>query len=72
MFATACVITVIGHRFYGLWILDGFLKPTWFVGDATPMQVGDVLWDSNNACPQNEDNTICCYENESSDESEDE
>ena len=52
------------------WILDGFLKPTWFVGDSTPLQVEDVLCDSMKECSENadDDSDICSYESESSDE----
>lgn len=25
------------------WFMDGHLKPTWFVGDPTPLQVDDIL-----------------------------
>lgn len=28
------------------WFLDGYLKPTWFVGDPTPLQVEDILRES--------------------------
>lgn len=54
------------------WILDGFLKPTWFVGDLTPMQVQDVLCDPINECSENADDgsDICSYENESFHEAE--
>lgn len=53
------------------WILDGFLKPTWFVGDSTPTQVESVLCNSTQNHTDNEDDSdICDDESDSCDESE--
>lgn len=55
----------------GWLLLDGFLKPTWFLGDSTPTQVESVLCDSTNKSSDNvDDSDIYNDENESSDGSD--
>lgn len=54
----------------GWLVLDGFLKPTWFLGDSTPTQVASVLCDSANKSSNNDDGSnICSDESDNSDDS---
>lgn len=53
----------------GWLVLDGFLKPTWFLGDSTPTQVNSVLCESTNKASDNDDSDICSDESDSSDDS---
>lgn len=54
----------------GWLVLDGLLKPTWFLGDSTPTQVESVLCNSANKSSNNDDDSdICSDESDSSDDS---
>ncbi|CAH0563074.1 unnamed protein product [Brassicogethes aeneus] len=56
----------------GWLLLDGFLKPTWFVGDSTLLQVKDVVCNSIKEIDENTDySDISSCVSDSSDESED-
>ncbi|CAG4953971.1 unnamed protein product [Parnassius apollo] len=53
----------------GWLLLDGVLKPTWFLGDSTPTQVESVLCDSTNKSSDNDDDSdISNDKSDSSDE----
>lgn len=53
----------------GWLLLDGFLKPTWFLGDSTPTQVKSVLCASLNKSSDNENSDISSDESDSCDDS---
>lgn len=54
----------------GWLLLNGLLKPTWFLGDSTPTQVESVVCDSANKSSNNDDNSNnCSDESDSSDDS---
>lgn len=36
------------------WFMDGHLKPRWFVGDATPLQIEDIVQKKINDNKENE------------------
>ncbi|GBP49121.1 hypothetical protein EVAR_80789_1 [Eumeta japonica] len=56
----------------GWLIFDGSLKPTWFLGNATPLEVENIiLGDSQDDSADNEeDSDVCSDEVDSSDDSE--
>ncbi|CAG5017448.1 unnamed protein product [Parnassius apollo] len=43
----------------GWLFLDGFLKPTWFLGSSTPIQVENVLCNSANKSSDDEEHSDC-------------
>ena len=56
----------------GWLILDGFLKPTWFVGDTTPIEIESVILcnSQDKSVDKEEDTDICSDKIDSSDDSE--
>lgn len=53
-------------------ILDGSLKPTWFLGNATPLEVENIILDESqdDSADNEEDSDICSDEVDSSDDDE--